>query len=63
MGTNQAMSKELKAQLKGEIKEILVDVNLETTTTKEVMLWTLTYFFLTNFSLLGPVAVTEEAGD
>ena len=35
--TNQAMSEELKAQLKREIKEILGDVNLETTTTKEVI--------------------------
>ena len=34
--TNQAMSEKLKAQLKWEIKEILGDVNLETTTTKEV---------------------------
>ena len=34
--TNQAMSEKLKAQLKWEIKEILGDVNLETTTAKEV---------------------------
>jgi len=34
--TNQAMSEKLKAQLKREIQEILGDVNLETTTTKEV---------------------------
>ena len=42
------MSEELKAQLKREIKEILVEVNLETTSTKEVMEATLNFSFSTS---------------
>ena len=53
------MSEELKAQLKSEIKEILVDVNLETTSTKEVMEPD-SLFFLSNFCSIGPVVATEK---